>query len=138
MDRVSPKQRSKIMSRVRSKNTGPELLLRQLVWSLGYRYRLHLRNLPGRPDIVFPRRKKVIFVHGCFWHRHNCPGGQQMPKTRPEFWGPKLSRNAERDQEVEAALREKGWSILVVWSCQVKDTIQLKSSLRVFLGPIHF
>ena len=97
MDVLSPEQRVRCMAAVRSINTYPELQVRRIVHRLGYRYRLHVRELPGRPDLVFPSRRKVIFVHGCFWHRHNCPAGRSFPATRQEFWLKKLSRNRERD-----------------------------------------
>jgi DNA mismatch endonuclease (patch repair protein) len=126
-----------MMSRVRGANTGPELVVRKLIWSLGYRYRLLLRDLPGRPDIAFLGRKKVIFVHGCFWHRHECPAGRQVPETRVEFWTRKLSRNAERDREIQDALHSKGWSVLVIWSCQLRERDRLVSMIREFLGPVH-
>lgn len=135
MDRVSPDIRSRNMAKIRGKNTSFELQVRQLIWRLGYRYRLHYRNLPGTPDLVFPGRRKVIFVHGCYWHRHDCPAGQQIPKTRVEFWTTKLARNAERDKEVQEALRKEGWDIFIVWGCQLKQTEQLESDIRKFLGP---
>lgn len=137
MDRVPPGKRSEMMSGVRGANTGPEMVVRKLIWSLGYRYRLHLRNLPGRPDMVFPKLRKVIFVHGCFWHRHECPAGYQIPKTRTEFWTRKLARNAERDRENQNALRSTGWGVLVIWSCQLRERDQLVSMIREFLGPVH-
>jgi len=137
MDRVQPEKRSSMMSRIRGKNTRTELTVRRLVWRLGYRYRLHQQNLPGKPDLVFQGRKKVIFVHGCFWHRHDCPAGRQLPKSRQEFWYPKLARNAERDQEVQNALRAMDWKVLVVWSCQLKQPDRLEVVIREFLGPVH-
>lgn len=137
MDRLSQENRSKLMSRVRGKDSKPEMIIRRLVWRLGYRYYLHQRDLPGNPDLVFPVRRKVIFVHGCFWHRHDCPAGRQLPMTRQEFWVPKLKRNAERDREVQKALRDLKWDILVVWGCQLKMTDELVSILSEFLGPAH-
>ena len=137
MDRFSPGTRSKIMSQVRGKNTKPELKLRRLIWRLGYHYRLHGPSLPGKPDLVFASRRKIIFVHGCFWHRHDCPAGWQAPKTNRKFWGAKLARNAARDREVQNSLRKKDWEFLVVWSCQLKHLDRLQSVLVQFLGPIH-
>lgn len=121
------------MSRVRGKDTGPEMAVRRLVHALGYRYRLHVRELPGCPDLVFPGRKKVIFVHGCFWHRHRCRHGRQMPKTRPEFWRPKLEGNRERDRSYRRALTRQGWGVLVVWQCQTRRLERLTQRLIAFL-----
>ena len=131
MDRFSPEKRSKIMSQVRGKDTKPELTIRRLLWR---RYRLHSPGLPGKPDLVFPSLRKAIFVHGCFWHRHDCPTGRQVPKTKTDYWVAKLARNAERDQEVQDSLRKKEWEFLVVWSCQLNDSDQLESVLVQFLG----
>jgi DNA mismatch endonuclease, patch repair protein len=136
MDRVSRDTRSRNMAKIRGKNTSLEMKVRQLIWRLGYRYRLHNRNLPGTPDLVFNGRKKVIFVHGCYWHRHDCPAGQQIPKSRVNFWKAKLARNAERDKEVQEALRNEGWDILIVWGCQIKQPEQLESGICKFLGPV--
>lgn len=121
-DPLTPTQRSERMSRVRNKDTKPELVIRKLVWSLGYRYRLHSRKLPGRPDLVFPGRKKVIFIHGCFWHQHgeNCRQ-YRMPRSKLDFWLPKLESNKKRDVLNQQALNELGWGYLVVWECQLKD-----------------
>lgn len=132
MDRVTKEKRSEIMSKVQGKNTTPELAVRKLVFSLGYRYRLHGKNLPGKPDLVFPGRKKVIFVHGCFWHYHNCKIGH-LPKSRPEYWIPKLEANRKRDAEHYKKLVEQGWSIFVVWECEVKDTPTIKEKILNFL-----
>lgn len=135
MDTLSPRDRSERMSRVRGKDTKPELLVRRLVHSLGYRYRLHRRDLPGRPDLVFPARQKVIFVHGCFWHRHRARRCRlaRLPKTRLEFWEPKLEANRLRDLRAYAALRKAGWKILVVWECGLSNKEQLENKLRRFL-----
>lgn len=121
------------MAAVRSKDTGPELLVRRLLHGLGYRYRLHGLGLPGKPDLVFASRKKVIFVHGCFWHVHGCPGSH-IPKSRPEYWVPKLARNQERDREHLLALRAMAWKCLVLWECQLEDTHRLTRRLVAFLG----
>jgi len=132
-DTLSPTERSERMGRVRGKDTKPELAVRRLVFSLGYRYRLHDRNLPGCPDIVFPSRKKVIFVHGCFWHRHKgCPN-TRLPKSRLEFWVPKLEENKRRDKMNKAKLTRKGWRYLVIWECELKDSMALSKRIIYFL-----
>jgi DNA mismatch endonuclease, patch repair protein len=120
------------MQAVKTKDTGPEIAVRRLLHRLGYRYRLHRKDLPGRPDIVFPGRKKAIFVHGCFWHAHDCAKGR-APKSRLEYWGPKLARNVARDAENVAALRTLGWTILTVWQCELHETKALERRLRTFL-----
>ena len=133
MDNLTTEERSEIMSRVRSRDTKPEMIVRRLVHSLGYRYRLHLRSLPGAPDLVFTKRKKVIFVHGCYWHRHdNCPNAR-IPKSHVTFWQEKLEGNRDRDERNEEQLRELGWDILVVWECQLRDHESLKERIRIFL-----
>lgn len=134
MDRVTEEKRSEIMSKIRSKNTSPELAVRKLVFSLGYRYRLHGKNLPGKPDLVFPGRKKVIFVHGCFWHYHDCKKGKP-PKSRLEYWLPKLQNNRERDAANISALTDLGWEVLIIWQCEVKDLEKLKETVTEFLNP---
>lgn len=133
MDTLSKEQRSKRMSRVRSRDTKPELVVRSLVFLMGYRYRLHDRRLPGAPDLVFRSRRKVIFVHGCFWHRHPDCALARMPKSRLDFWRPKLEGNAARDARNIAALRDQGWGVLVVWECETKDTGCLGKVIRRFL-----
>lgn len=120
------------MSRIGSKNTAPEMVVRRLLYAMGYRFRLHRKNLPGKPDIVFVGRRKAIFVHGCFWHAHGCRIGQP-PKSKPEFWGPKLERNKVRDAESEGALRKAGWDVLTVWQCEIKDRTSVAAKLRNFL-----
>lgn len=125
------------MSRIRGKDTKPETLVRKLLHGLGYRFRLHRRDLPGKPDIVLAGRRKAILIHGCFWHAHGCKIGQP-PKSRPEFWGPKLERNKARDAEVESALRTGGWEVLVVWQCETRDLSNLRHRLVEFLGPTTF
>lgn len=124
------------MSRVRSRDTKPELLVRRLVHGMGYRYRLHRRDLPGKPDLVFGPRRKVILVHGCFWHGHEDPACKlaRAPKSRQEFWGPKLQRNRERDAEVERRLNESGWEVLTLWECELGDRAGLERRVRTFLG----
>ena len=123
------------MSRVRAKDTKPEMVVRRLVLGMGYRYRLHDRGLPGSPDLVFRRRRAVVFVHGCFWHRHPDPSCKlaRMPKSRQEFWGPKLEGNRQRDERTRVALREAGWRQMVVWECECRQTEQLGNKLRAFL-----
>jgi len=133
MDTLSPAQRSKQMSRVRSKDSKPELLVRRLTHSLGYRYRLHQKSLPGCPDLVFPARKKAIFVHGCFWHRHDCALGKRLPKSKKEFWLTKLEANRLRDIKVRGQLTELGWAVLIVWECETKDRIALQKRIVSFL-----
>ena len=124
------------MSRIRAKDSQPEMIVRRLVHGMGYRYRLHRRGLPGTPDLVFGPKRKVIFVHGCFWHRHPDPSCRlvRMPKSRQEFWGPKLEGNRARDQRNVAALEAKGWQSLVVWECETTgDREALADKLRGFL-----
>jgi len=120
------------MSRIRGKNTSPELTIRKLVYSLGYRYRLYSKDLPGKPDLVFPGRKKVIFVHGCFWHYHGCKKGQ-LPKSRLDYWLPKLEANKRRDEENSQELIKQGWKVLVLWQCEIKKTSVLKEAIINFL-----
>ena len=120
------------MQSVGTKDTGPEWTVRRLLHGLGYRYRLHAKHLPGRPDIVFASRKKAIFVHGCFWHRHDCPKGRP-PKSKAEYWLPKLDANEERDRKNLIDLETAGWKALVVWQCETKDLGRLKENLVEFL-----
>lgn len=133
VDSLSPEERSKIMARVRSKNMRPELAVRKLVFAMGYRYRLHARDLPGCPDLVLRPRRKVIFVHGCFWHRHANCSLARLPKSRLDFWETKLESNRLRDEKNRRALRRKGWKVLTVWECQIKDTAGLEQRIRRFL-----
>lgn len=136
VDTLTPKERSERMGRIRGSGTKPEMLVRRLVHGMGYRYRLHRRDLPGTPDLVFPSRRKVIFVHGCFWHRHpdpNCPLAR-LPKSRLDFWRPKLEGNRERDVRNQARLRELGWDAIVVWECQLSDLEALKARIGEVLG----
>lgn len=133
-DWLTPEQRRRVMQAIKGKDTGPELAVRRIVHRLGYRYRLHKKGLPGRPDLVFARRKKVIFVHGCFWHVHDCRYGR-APESRQEYWLPKLKRNKERDVENREELEALGWEVLTLWECQIrkKDTGQIVDVLRTFL-----
>lgn len=122
------------MKRITSKNTKPEMLVRSVAHGLGYRYRLHGKELPGKPDLVFRSRKSIIFVHGCFWHQHTgCPEGR-LPKSRNQYWIPKLNRNIERDQIHLDSLRALGWRVLTIWECELKDTSTVASRIRRFLG----
>lgn len=120
------------MSRIRGRDTKPEVFVRRLAHSLGFRFLLHARNLPGRPDLVFPGRRKIVFVHGCFWHRHQCRYGRPKPATRAEFWRLKLEANRARDARVRRALRRLGWQVLVVWECQTRRA-GLAAKLSAFL-----
>jgi DNA mismatch endonuclease (patch repair protein) len=134
MDTISSRRRSENMRRIRGCDTKPELVVRSLLHRLGYRFRLQVRDLPGRPDIVLPRFKKAIFVHGCFWHQHrNCADGR-LPKSRKAYWVPKMRRNKERDQANRKNLRKLGWRILVVWDCQTGDVKALAKKVGEFLG----
>lgn len=126
---------SRRMRRVRKVNTKPEVVVRCLAHRMGYRFRLHRRDLPGTPDVVFPRRRRVIQVHGCFWHQHQGCRLASMPRSRLDYWGPKLARNVERDAEALDALRAAGWEPLVVWECETKDEDALHERLSRFLGP---
>ena len=126
-------QRSFNMSRIKSKDTKPELVVRSFVHRLGYRFRLHCKNLPGKPDIVLPRHKKIIFVHGCFWHMHNCKNGRVKPATRAQFWQDKRTDNKERDRRNIRTLKKLGWDVLVVWECQVRAG-SFESSVSNFLS----
>jgi DNA mismatch endonuclease (patch repair protein) len=133
MDRISADERSENMRRIRSKDTGPELALRRLIHGLGYRFRLHRKNLPGRPDIVFPGRLKVIFVHGCFWHQHSGCGEGRVPHSRLDYWVPKLEKNRTRDAANRTLLNEQGWGVLVIWECELKASRSLTKTVKRFL-----
>lgn len=137
MDSLTPEQRSERMGRIKGRDTGTELTVRRLLHRLGYRYRLHARDLPGRPDIVFRSRKLAIFVHGCFWHRHPDPQCKlaRLPKSHLEFWLPKLEGNRVRDLENQAKLTTQGWKVLVIWECQTGKMDELESILRGALTP---
>lgn len=126
-------ERSEIMRAVKSKDTAPELVVRRIVYALGYRFRLHKLDLPGKPDLAFIGRRKVILVHGCFWHGHNCPRGARKPKTNADYWHFKIARNRERDAKDTARLAELGWRTYIVWECELKDRNGLASRLRDFL-----
>lgn len=128
-DRITPEARSRLMSKIGPKNTGPELLVRSLLHRMGYRFRLHRKGLPGTPDIVLPGRSVAIFVNGCFWHGHACKVGK-MPKSRLDYWGPKIEANIARDAKKRRQLRRLGWRTIVVWECGIKDEEKLAARLR--------
>lgn len=135
MDKLTPERRSENMRRIRSKNSSPEMNVRRLVHAMGYRYRLHGANLPGKPDLVFAGRRKIIFVHGCFWHQHqdrNCRESHQ-PSSNRDYWKPKLERNVARDAQHDAALRSAGWSVLIIWECEIEPVERLRDRLTAFL-----
>lgn len=120
-DVLTPEQRSYCMSRIQSRDTKPEVVVRKMLHSLGYRYKLHDKSLPGKPDLVFPGRKKIILVHGCFWHRHNCRWGKVKPQTNTDFWNDKLQKNVERDKRTRKELKKMGWKVFVVWECHTRQ-----------------
>jgi DNA mismatch endonuclease (patch repair protein) len=134
MDTVTSEKRSEVMSKIRSKDTRPEMLIRKLIFSHGYRYRLHYKNLPGKPDIVFPSRKKVVFVHGCFWHQHNKCRDGKLPKSKLSYWKPKLEKNVFRDKDHQVKLKKLGWQYLIIWECELKDIVSLENKIINFLG----
>ncbi|MDY7000522.1 MAG: very short patch repair endonuclease [Thermodesulfobacteriota bacterium] len=129
MDIVSKEKRSEIMSKIKGKDTKPEKIVRSLLHAMGYRFRLHRKDLPGKPDIVLPKHKTVIFVHGCFWHGHNSCSRSNIPKSNSEYWIGKINRNIQRYNTNRALLVQKGWKVLVIWECQTKD----REHLRLFL-----
>jgi DNA mismatch endonuclease, patch repair protein len=133
MDNLSPAERSACMSRIRGKNTKPELLVRSVLHRAGYRFRLHRRDLPGAPDIVFPSRRKVIFVHGCFWHGHSCGKGA-LPTSRADFWRNKIEATKKRDRSSAAKLRVAGWQSFVLWECELRDREGWEARLTKFLN----
>lgn len=137
IDHLTPERRSWLMSRVPPEDTTPELIVRRLVHAMGYRYRLHRSDLPGKPDIVLPRHKKIIFVHGCFWHRHKACRKAGVPKSRTAFWLEKFEKNVKRDARNIDVLKKQGWKILLVWQCQTTDNDKLKQRLRRFLDERH-
>lgn len=136
MDSLTPKERSERMALVKSKNTKPEITVRRLVFAMGYRYRLHDARLPGTPDLVFAGRRKALFVHGCFWHRHAGCALARLPKSRLDFWRPKLDGNRQRDARKLRALRRKGWSVLVAWECELTNKDRLARRIKRFLDNI--
>ncbi|WP_244973746.1 very short patch repair endonuclease [Vreelandella venusta] len=134
VDSVDRKIRSWMMSKIRHKDTKPEMIVRRLIHKEGYRYRLHDKRLPGKPDLVFRQRSKVIFVHGCFWHLHENCKKSRPPKSRQDFWLPKLEANRERDDRNIAKLREMGWEVLVIWECELGETDRLLAKIKYFLN----
>jgi len=132
-DRLEPAARRRLMQAVRSKDTAPEIAVRSLLHGMGYRFRLHRKDLPGTPDIVLPGRRAAIFVHGCFWHGHGCRIGQ-LPKSRLDYWLPKIEANRERDRRKGGALEAAGWRVLTVWQCEIRDLDVLQERLWIFLG----
>jgi DNA mismatch endonuclease (patch repair protein) len=125
--------RRRIMRAIKSRNTAPELFLRKLAHSMGYRFRLHRKDLPGTPDLAFPRLRKAIFVHGCFWHSHDCGQGARLPKQNRSYWKKKLTRNTERDEAAHKALTALGWTVTVFWECELKNQERTERRLRNFL-----
>jgi DNA mismatch endonuclease, patch repair protein len=134
-DRLSAEERSALMARIRGRDTAPEVRLRALLHAMGYRFRIHRADLPGTPDVVLPARGKVLFLHGCFWHRHTGCRHATVPRTRTEFWHEKFARNLARDRRVRRALNRAGWSVGVVWECALRDEASLERRLLRFLGP---
>ncbi len=132
MDKLTQQHRSWNMSRIRSTNTKPELIVRSLLHRIGFRFRLHRKDLPGKPDIVLPKLKAIIFVNGCFWHRHNCKYGKVKSKTRAEFWEKKIRDNVERDKRNKNKLKDLGWNVFVIWECETKDCSKLLLRIERF------
>lgn len=132
MDTFSPAERSEVMKRVGSKDTQPEMAVRSLVHRMGFRFALHRRDLPGNPDLVFPARNRVIFVHGCFWHGHSCRAGRNRPSSNTEYWLAKLDRNQSRDAANRRRLRNLGWRVLVIWECELKNPDRLRARIGRF------
>ncbi|HWE06984.1 MAG TPA: DNA mismatch endonuclease Vsr [Rhizomicrobium sp.] len=132
MDTFSAAERSAVMKRVRSKDTQPEMAVRSMVHRMGFRYALHRRDLPGNPDMVFPSRQRIIFVHGCFWHGHSCRSGRNRPASNTDYWIAKLNRNVARDSSNRRRLRSLGWRMLVVWECELKDPERLRARIARF------
>jgi DNA mismatch endonuclease (patch repair protein) len=135
-DRITASARSENMRRIKSSGTAPEMVVRRLVYRLGYRYRLHSAALPGKPDLVFSGRRKVIFVHGCFWHQHDQCAGGHTPSSNKGYWSPKLARNVQRDRTSLSSLRDAGWHALVIWECETKAWTEAKLAtiIQAFLG----
>jgi DNA mismatch endonuclease (patch repair protein) len=134
-DVFDPEKRSAVMRSVKGRGTGPELIVRRLIWSLGGRYRLNRADLPGKPDIVLPRRRLAVFVHGCFWHGHDCARGARIPKANRDYWTAKVGRNRERDAAARTALEAAGWRVEVVWECALRDRPELENRVRGWLLP---
>ncbi|WP_044889431.1 very short patch repair endonuclease [Myxococcus hansupus] len=134
MDSLTPAQRSERMRRVRSKHSRPEIAVRRMAYALGHRFRLHVSGVFGHPDLVFSGKRKVVFVHGCFWHRHRGCSRTRTPKSRVAFWEAKFEANVARDRDVRRRLRREGWDVLVVWECETEKPERLRRTLGAFLG----
>jgi DNA mismatch endonuclease (patch repair protein) len=132
-DKLSPERRSANMARIRSRHTSPEMIVRQVVYEMGFRYRLHVPYLPGKPDLVFSRLRKIIDVRGCFWHQHRGCVDSHIPKSRLEYWQPKLERNKKRDKLNQRKLRAEGWTTLTLWECELNDLDRTKRRISAFL-----
>jgi DNA mismatch endonuclease, patch repair protein len=135
-DVLTPEQRKRCMTAIRGKHTKPELLVRAFLRQMGFRYSLHRKSLPGKPDIVLPKQKTAIFVHGCFWHMHRCRYGKVVPATNKEFWQSKRLGNVERDKRKQRELRKAGWHVFTIWECLAKNTSRLEKRLRFLLGNV--
>lgn len=133
-DRLSPAKRSENMRRIKGQDTKPEMIVRRFVHSMGYRYRLHAPDLPGKPDLVFPKLRKVILVHGCFWHLHKGCREGRIPGSGCDYWVPKLLRNVERDSKNLAAIRKLGWKVLIIWECEIEKNERIDKRLIQFLN----
>lgn len=133
MDNIPSAARSAQMRLIGAKGSKAEVALRSWAHRLGYRFRIHARDVPGTPDLVIRKHRKAIFLHGCFWHRHDCPAGRRLPKTNLDFWRPKLIRNQERDREVTERLAEAGWNSLTIWECEMKNKSRVEDKLKGFL-----
>ncbi len=133
-DTLAPEERSALMARIRGVNTKPELTVRRALHAQGYRYRIHVRGLPGRPDLVFAKRQAAVFVHGCFWHRHGCKK-TTFPKSRQDYWQSKFDTNVARDRRNEEQLMQDGWRVFVAWECEIERDEALIDRLVAFLGP---
>lgn len=133
-DVLTPEQRRRNMAAIKGKNTKPEMVVRRLVHGLGYRYRLHRKDLPGKPDLVLPSRRKVIEVYGCYWHVHDCPYGRVVPKTNADFWQTKRRSNVARDKRNTEELAKQNWRVLIIWECEIKDTNKLQERITQFLS----
>lgn len=132
-DNLTAEQRKRNMANIRSRHTKPELIVRSLVHRLGYRFRLHYKNLVGKPDVVLPRHRKIVLIHGCFWHKHDCKRGNVAPKTNAEYWNNKRLRNIERDKQNLKLYKESGYRVLTIWECETGDIDRLKSKIQDFL-----
>jgi DNA mismatch endonuclease (patch repair protein) len=134
MGKTPSETRSNTMRAVKSRDTKPEMIVRRMVYAMGKRYRLHRDDLPGKPDLTFPRLRKIIFVHGCFWHGHDCKRGARQPKDNADYWSKKISRNRERDARSLEALKILGWCVLTIWECETRNQPLLNEKLKTFLN----